>query len=75
VVGPVDSEVLQFRAQFEQRSPLDQLVRDGAQKMLQAAIEKEVDEFLAIHDSPRNEAGNRLVVFRQRKPGEMRDQA
>ena len=60
--GSVDSEVLQFRAQFEQRSPLDQLVRDGAQKMLQAAIEKEVDEFLAVHDSRRDEAGNRLVV-------------
>ena len=45
VVGSIDSEVLQFRAQFDQRSPLDQLVRDGAQKMLQAAIEEEVDEF------------------------------
>jgi putative transposase len=62
VVGTVDSEVLEFRAQFEQRSPLDQLVRDGAQKMLQAAIEKEVDEFLTVHDSRRDEAGNRLVV-------------
>jgi len=61
-VSADDSEVLQFRAQFEQRSPLDQIVRDGAQKMLQAAIENEVDVFVAAHDGRRDESGNRLVV-------------
>ena len=35
----VDSEVIAFRSQFEERSPLDQIVRDGAQRMLQQAIE------------------------------------
>lgn len=31
----VDSEVVQFRAEFDERSPLDQIVQDGARKMLQ----------------------------------------
>ena len=35
----VDAEVLAFRAQFGDRSPLDQIVQDGAQRMLQMAIE------------------------------------
>ncbi len=42
----LDSEVVAFRAQFESRSMLDEIVQEGAQKMLQAAIEAEVDEFL-----------------------------
>jgi putative transposase len=59
---PGDSEVVQFPVEFAQRSPLDQLVRDGAQKMLQAAIEQEVNEFVQTNDARRDEAGNRLVV-------------
>ena len=43
---PVDQEVLQFRAQFDERSPLDEIVHRGAQEMLQAAINAEVDQFL-----------------------------
>ena len=35
----VDPEVVQFRAEFDERSPLDQIVQDGARKMLQDAIE------------------------------------
>lgn len=31
---PVDREALEFRSQFEGRSPLDELVRRGAQHML-----------------------------------------
>ena len=41
-----DSEVVQFRAEFDERSPLDQIVQDGARKMLQDAIEAEVADFL-----------------------------
>ncbi|MFQ5464268.1 MAG: IS256 family transposase [Phycisphaerae bacterium] len=44
------------------RSTLDELVRKGAQQMLQAAIEAEVDAFLAEHWDKRDEAGRRLVV-------------
>jgi len=58
----VDPEVLEFRAQFGQRSPLDELVRQGAQQMLQSAIETEVEDFLAQHAERRDAHGNRLVV-------------
>lgn len=58
----LDEEVLQFRAEFDQRSPLDEIVRQGAQKMLQTAINAEVDQFLLEHGSKTDEAGRRLVV-------------
>ncbi len=45
----VDPEVIAFRAQFDEQSPLDELVRLGAQRMLQSAIEAEVQEFLEQH--------------------------
>lgn len=43
-------------------SPLDQLVREGARKMLQAALEAEVENFLVEHQDRRDEQGRRLVV-------------
>jgi transposase-like protein len=58
----LDAEVLEFRAQFGPTSPLDELVRQGAQQMLQTAIEAEVDEFLAVHSTRRDARGNRQVV-------------
>jgi transposase-like protein len=58
----VDAEVLEFRSQFGQMSPLDELVRHGAQQMLQTAIEAEVDEFLSVHAERRDARGNRVVV-------------
>jgi len=61
-VEPVDPEVLGFRSQFDARSPLDELVRAGAQKMLQAAINAEVEEFIDQHAQRRDEQGRRLVV-------------
>ena len=45
----VDPEVLAFRSQFNSVSPLDELVRQGAQQMLQTAIEIEVQDFLLAH--------------------------
>ena len=57
-----DAEVVQFRENFDGRSPLDQLVREGARKMLQAAIDAEVDEFIAQHAGRTDEQGRRLVV-------------
>jgi len=59
---PIDSEVLAFGAEFAEQSPLDQIVRAGAQRMLQAAIEAEVDQFLISHHDRRDEQGRRLVV-------------
>ena len=35
----LDQEVIKFRANFDQRSPLDEIVRQGAQEMLQAAMQ------------------------------------
>jgi putative transposase len=58
----VDAEVLEFRAQFGSSSPLDELVRHGAQQMLQSAIEMEVDDFLVQHAQRRDARGHRLVV-------------
>ncbi|MGE0378133.1 MAG: hypothetical protein AB7I48_28345, partial [Planctomycetaceae bacterium] len=49
VSEPIDAEVLEFRAQFEERMPLDELVRTGAQRMLQAAMDAEVEAFVAAH--------------------------
>ncbi len=58
----IDPEVISFRAQFDQKSPLDELVREGARRMLQSAIDAEVDAFTALHDHRRDERGRRLVV-------------
>jgi len=58
----LDPEVLEFRAQFGGTSPLDELVRQGAQQMLQSAIEQEVDDFLAQHAERRDARGRREVV-------------
>ena len=68
-VAGMDAEVVAFRAQFGEQSPLDQIVRDGAQRMLQAAIEAEVDEFVARHADRRDPQGKRLVVRNGYKPG------
>lgn len=57
-----EAEVLAFREQFDERSPLDELVRAGAQKMLQKAIEDEVQQFLSEQAERVDEQGRRLVV-------------
>jgi putative transposase len=41
---------------------LDELAREGARRMLAAALEAEVDAFLAAHAAERDEGGRRLVV-------------
>lgn len=46
----------------ESRSALDELVRLGAQQMLQAALENEVGEYIARHSQTRDDVGHRLVV-------------
>jgi putative transposase len=61
-IEPVDREVVEFREAFESKSTLDEIVREGARKMLQTAIEVEVDDFLAQHADRRDTGGKRLVV-------------
>src|SRR5215471_1835974 len=41
---------------------LDALVREGARRMLLAALKAEVDEYVAEHADHRDEAGHALVV-------------
>jgi putative transposase len=46
----------------ELRLDLDELVREGARRMLAAALEAEVDDYLAAHAAERDGRGRRLVV-------------
>ena len=63
---PVDEqlapEVVAFRQQFEHANPLDEIVRQGARNMLQAAIDAEVEAFIQLHSAKTDELGRRLVV-------------
>lgn len=62
VGNELDPEVISFRAQFDQRSPLDEIVQEGARRMLQAAIDAEVESFIALHVDRTDDRGRRLVV-------------
>ena len=53
---------LQTRAANESKSALDLLVRDGAQRMLQEAVELEVVEHLSALRHLKDEAGRQVVV-------------
>ena len=52
--GKVEQDALKF--------DLDALVREGARRMLLAALKAEVDEYIAQHTSLRDEDGHALVV-------------
>jgi hypothetical protein len=56
------SVVADERARAELRLDLDELAREGARRMLAAALEAEVDAYLAAHAAERDEDGRRLVV-------------
>ena len=56
------SVVTDAQAHDELRLDLDELVREGARRMLAAALEAEVDDYLAAHAAERDEGGRRLVV-------------
>jgi putative transposase len=51
------------RAELEAKTPLEQLIAAGARKMLQAAIENEVQEYLQAHQGQRT-PGDRAAVVR-----------
>ena len=59
---PLDPEVIAFRRQYDDHSPLDEIIHEGARRMLQAAIDAEVDAFIETHQHRRDEDGRRLVV-------------
>ncbi|HEY0791266.1 MAG TPA: IS256 family transposase [Chthoniobacterales bacterium] len=50
------------RANLEPKSPLEQLIAEGARKMLQAAIENEVQEYLQAYGARRTDDGQAVVV-------------
>jgi putative transposase len=56
------SVVADERARGELHTDLDELAREGARRMLAAALEAEVDAYLAAHAGERDEHGRRLVV-------------
>ena len=53
---------LQERAKVEAKGCLEQLLAEGARKLLQAAIENEVAEYLEGQSNRRTESGERNVV-------------
>ncbi len=53
---------LKNRVSESARSVLDQLVQEGARKMLQSAIEAEVTAYIEAHQGLLDQAGHRLVV-------------
>jgi transposase-like protein len=56
------SVVVDEAAQGELRMDLDGLAREGARRMLAAALEAEVDDYLVAYAAERDEDGRRLVV-------------
>lgn len=52
----------------ETRSALDEIIREGAQRLLAQAIEAEVAEYIERHQSERDEDGHRMVVRNGRLP-------
>jgi putative transposase len=56
------SVVADERVRAELGLDLDELAREGARRMLAAALEAEVDAYLAAHAAERDEGGRRLVV-------------
>jgi putative transposase len=56
------SVVTDAQAHDELRLDLDAIVREGARRMLAAALEAEIDDYLAAHAAERDEPGRRLVV-------------
>jgi putative transposase len=50
------------QTQAELATDLDELVREGARRLLAAALEAEVDAYLAAHTELVDERGHRLVV-------------
>jgi putative transposase len=53
---------LEGPAEVDAKSPLEQLIAEGARKMLQAAIEQEVEAYLRSHQSWHTADGRATVV-------------
>jgi Transposase, Mutator family len=56
------SVVADKQARAELHADLDQLAREGARRMLAAALEAEVDDYLVAYTAARDEGGRQLVL-------------
>ena len=56
------NNVVQLNDPAQVQSALDQVLRQGAQELLRAAIQNEVEEYIQTHAALRDEKGRRLVV-------------
>jgi transposase-like protein len=67
-----DNSVVELQTQASAalagRNPLEDILRQGAQKMLQQAIDNEVSEYLLEHRDQRTEQGHQAVVRNGRLP-------
>ena len=62
VASEEERDIISIGDHADQKSPLDEIIREGARRMLQAAIDSEVDAFVEKHSGRRDENGRRLVV-------------
>jgi len=58
----------QKEARHETMEVLEDIVREGARRLLQAALEAEIDAHLARYQDRKDEAGKRLVVMNGYQP-------
>ncbi len=56
------TQEVQFRKDTESWSVLDLIAREGARKMLQLALENEVQEYVDSHKNLKDETGKQIVV-------------
>ena len=58
----INSKVIPFDSTNTFEDELTSLLRDGAQRMLQVAVEKEVSDYINLHSPKIDDNGHRLVV-------------
>ncbi len=61
MTDPTESNVHSLLTREEALSTLDDLVRSSARRMLQAALERQADDYVKAHAHLRNEHGHRVV--------------
>lgn len=57
-----NNEPIDTKKQEEPQSVLEQILKEGARKLLQAAIENEVAEYIALFSGIRDENGRHMIV-------------
>ena len=68
MTDPTESNVHSLVIREEALSTLDDLVRSSARRMLQAALERQADDYVKAHAHLRNEHGHRVVKRNGHQP-------